>query len=139
MSALVALIAVGTSFTIAEAVKVRASSGDAAFPNIFAPGSPAIENDFDAEWVTFDAGTQFGLIASIDKTDTFIVAVEGEDDEGKLGMFAARGLILRRMSFEKLVKASAVDAGDVEDAPSVPQPEVEEVAEASEPAAEAAA
>jgi len=98
----------GTRFQIAEDVRVRTSDGDASFPNIFRSDFTPLVNDFGSEWVVFEAGTEFGVVAVIDKTDTFILAVEAEDRGGNISMWGAQGLVLRKMSFDKLIAAAVV-------------------------------
>lgn len=107
-------VTTGTRFQIAEDVRVRTSDGAASFPNIFREDFAPLVNDFGSEWVVFEAGTEFGVVAVIDKTDTFILAVESEDRGGNICLHGAQGLVLRKMSFDKLIAVAAVIDEDVE-------------------------
>lgn len=124
------VLPVGTRFHLSDDVRVRTSDGVASFPNIFRDDFAPLVNDFGSEWVIFEAGTEFGVVAVVEKTDTFVLAVEGEDLNGESNLWGARGLVLRKMSFDKVVNAAVINENDVDnDVETEDDSEVVDVAE----------
>jgi hypothetical protein len=110
-----------TKFTTLAPVRVRTSSGDAAF---FIPNSSTMleaDPQFAGKWITLGEGVEVTLCAKFEKTDTFMLAVttpafEDEDTGDKIPAIT-NGIVLRRRAFEALVDACTPkeDAPDAEE------------------------
>lgn len=108
--------------------RVRTSDGQASF---FLPTSNGlIELDNDAlggKWVKLQKGSLVTLVASYEKTDTYLAAVTTVRD----GAPHIQGVALRRMSWSNIVNGSEQVSGDaiaedavVETKPDAPKPEI---------------
>jgi len=106
-----------THFTLARETRVRVAKADG--DCMFLAGGKVYENGrYDGKWHKFPEGTRFELCAAVDKTDTYLLLAKEKtvtvtkDEEGNEKKTSKTELIpvfLRRMSFEKLCAAAAVD------------------------------
>jgi hypothetical protein len=91
-------------------VRVRTSEGEASFlfPEQTEDGNVELRtlgNDFGSEWVKFPKGTSFATIASIDKTDSYALAVQlPTGDDGVKPPI--KGIVLRKAGYEQILGAS---------------------------------
>ena len=91
-----------SSFKLSAETRVRTSDGEASFV-LARPrkGNLELGNDYPGQWLKLPAETVIEPVATYSETDTFMLAVTipGEKDP--------KGLILRKMSYEKILANKA--------------------------------
>lgn len=60
-------------------------------------------NNYENHWYTFKEGSEITLIAGVDKTDTYCVAIREAQPDGSLG--SPKGLVVRAMAWTNMVNA----------------------------------
>lgn len=87
--------------TVLSEVRVRTSEGEAFFftPPNGSKKSVQLGNGIPNKWLKIPAGTEFQLCAKFNKTDTFMVALLTVGN-------APIGIVLRRMSYAKLLEST---------------------------------
>lgn len=140
------------TYSLLAGCRVRTSEGKAhaLFPRVVGDHIEValLSNNYGAEWIRLPKGTEVTLLAVVDKTDSYVTAIQlpaGEDGVKP----EPRGMILRKAGFEGMIDAAepttpAVlafvhqvaepEAIEVEAAPAEPEVAVTENAET--PAAE---
>ena len=127
------------SFTIASATRIRIAGGDVQF----AFGDKLLDNSkLEDSWHTFPAGTEFTMIASMKRTQTFLLQAkertvtklvpEGGGKSKRVEKTELFGIFIRGMSYDKLLVSAGL--------PKECEPEVTTEAPVEDaPAAEAVA
>lgn len=96
----------GSTLVMNFQVKVRTSSGLGRFLFIHEREIIPLKNTLEGRWLALPRGTKVTLCAFYEKTDTFMCAVQVPRRDRPGEFEAPEGMILRRMSFDKLNNAA---------------------------------